>query len=213
MLAVPGTVRAVVPGLPHYVTRRGNSRQDVFFADGDCTVDPEGSPIAVDRPALRNTLWAFESCHVIERQLPEDESHAIALEFTYFCASFALSWATLFYLLRSPTWALCIGALFVALLRLQAFGWAIDKKLASSRRPLSSGGSGKVVATGIAAAVLDFLAVPAGVLVINFADSLLPSSRVGSWWDSLPVVLAIVLLVGVVASPRILYRLPWWKGQ
>ena len=30
---MPGTARVVIPGCAYHVTRRGNNRQDVFFAD------------------------------------------------------------------------------------------------------------------------------------------------------------------------------------
>jgi len=32
-----GSARSVVPGMPHYVTQRGNGRQQTFFNDGDQT--------------------------------------------------------------------------------------------------------------------------------------------------------------------------------
>jgi putative transposase len=32
---MPRMARAVVPGIPHHLTQRGNRREDVFFDDGD----------------------------------------------------------------------------------------------------------------------------------------------------------------------------------
>ena len=37
-ITMPRLVRAVIPGLPHHVTQRGNYRQDVFLREEDRTI-------------------------------------------------------------------------------------------------------------------------------------------------------------------------------
>jgi REP element-mobilizing transposase RayT len=56
--------RAVVPGLPHHVTQRGNRRERVFFEEGDYALYRDWLWITVTCPSL-HFLCAMRYCPMI----------------------------------------------------------------------------------------------------------------------------------------------------